>query len=127
MNRITTPIRVRALEGAIRVLGRAVDRCIERLLLAGMDAPDIQALYNGDGTVEHPDTAAERLLVLQILQCPGPRSHTELHDAFSNIEPVAIHLALKELEFEDILYVGQEKVWASEALRHLDKLGLIAL
>lgn len=127
MNRITSPIRVRALEGTIRMLGRTVRACIARLLKAGVDAPVIAVLFSGKDTVEHPDTITERLLVLQILQGPGPRSHAELQDALSDVTPSVIRDALEELEFEDILYIGREQVWASPCVRHLDKLDLIAL
>ncbi len=127
MNRITTPFRVRVLEGAMRMLGRAVDACIGRLLEAGVDAPAIAVLFSGEDTVEHRDTVTERLLVLQILQVSGPRSHAELQDALSDVAPSVIRDALEELEFEDILYIGREQVWASSCVRHLDKLDLIAL
>jgi hypothetical protein len=127
MTKITLALRLRILEGTIRMLGRAVDACIERLLEAGMDAPAVQVLYNGDGTAEHRDTTTERLLVLQLLDKQGPRSHTELRDALSDIAPTAIYFALKELEFEDVLYIGREKVWASDTVRHLDKLELIGI
>ena len=84
-------------------------------------------LFSGGDTVEHRDTVTERLLVLQILQVSGPRSHAELQDALSDVEPSVIRDALEELEFEDILYIGHEQVWASSCVRHLDKLDLIAL
>jgi hypothetical protein len=127
MNRIITAIRVRILEGIMRALGRAVDACLGRLLLAGVDAPAIVVLFDGDDTVEHPDLAIERLLVFQILDRPGPRSHAELQHALSDLEPAEIYLALEGLESEDVLYIGREQVWASNTLRHLDKLELISV
>jgi hypothetical protein len=128
MDRIISLIRVRVLERTMRLLGQAVEACTTGLLQTGMDAPAIFVLFNGgDATVQHPDTATERLLVLQLLERPAPRSHTELRDALADIEPWAINLALKELEFEDVLYIGRDHVWASDTVRHLDKLGLIAL
>ena len=127
MNRITSPFRVRALEGIMRMLSRAVDACIGRLLEAGVDAPAIAVLFSGDETFEHPDAVTERLLVLQLLEQPGPRSHIELREALSDIVPCVIRAALEELESEDILYIGREQVWATPCVRHLDRLELIAL
>jgi hypothetical protein len=127
MNRITRPFRVRVLEVIMRMLGRAVDACIGRLLVAGVDAPEIAVLFSGDETFEHPDTVTERLLVIQILEQPGPRSHAELRDALSDLTPGVIYAALEELESEDILYIGREQVWATPCVRHLDRLDLIAL
>ena len=126
MNKITTPFRIRVLEGIMRMLGRAVDACIGRLLEAGVDAPAIAVLFSGDETFEHPDTVAERLLVLQLLEQPGPRSHTNYRtrSAMSRRRDCA---ALEELESEDVLYIGREQVWATPCVRHLDRLGLIAL
>lgn len=111
----------------MRILGHAVDACIGRLLEAGVDAPAIAVLFSGNETVEHPDTTTERLLVLQILEQPGPRSHAELQDALGDIAPSVIRAALEELEFEDILYIGREQTWATPCAHHLDRLGLIAL
>jgi hypothetical protein len=85
----------------MRMLGRAVDACVGRLLVAGVDSPAIAVLFSGDETFEHPDTATERLLVLQLLEQPGPRSHAELQDALSDIAPGVIYAALEEPRHPD--------------------------
>jgi hypothetical protein len=127
MNRITDPIRVRALEWTLRALGHAVMMCARRLLDAGLSVPDIALTFMSEVSVEHPDTTTERLLILQTLQRPGPRSRTELEIALSDIEPLAISDALDALEAEGILYIAREQVWASGCVKHLDKLGLITI
>jgi hypothetical protein len=127
MTTITNPIRVRVLEGIMRMLGRAVAACARRLLDAGVSIPDIALMFLSEGTVEHPDILTERLLVLQILEQQEPRSHADLENALGDIRPSAIRAALCALEAEGVLYVGRELVWVSGCVRHLDSLGLISL
>lgn len=127
MNGTIDPLRVEELEGTMRMLGRAAGVCAQRLLDAGVSPPEIAAMFEGVDAFEHTDLLTERLLVLQILEQPGPRSHRELQDALSDVEPSAISDALEALEAEDALYIGAEQVWASRLVRHLDRLGLIAI
>lgn len=123
----TNPVRVRVLEGTMRMLSRAVAICARRLLDAGVSIPDIALTFLSEGTAAHPDIATERLLVLQILEQQEPRSHAELEIALSDIKPPAIRAALCALEAEGVLYVGRELVWASGCVRHLDSLGPISV
>jgi hypothetical protein len=123
----TNPVRVRVLEGAMRMLGCAVAACARRLLNAGVSIPDIALMFLSEGTAEHPDIVTERLLVLQILDQREPQSHAELENALGHIKPLVIRAALYALEAEGVLYVGHELVWASGCTRHLDNLGLIAI
>lgn len=123
----TNPVRVRVLEGIMRMLGPAVAVCARRLLNAGVGIPDIALMFLSEGIVEHPDTVTERLLVLQILEQPEPQSHADLQNALGDIRPLAICAALYALEAEGVLYVGHELVWASGCARHLDNLGLLAI
>jgi hypothetical protein len=123
----TNPVRVRVLEGIMRMLGRAVAACARRLLNAGVSIPDIALMFLSEGTAAHPDLTTERLLVLQILEQPEPRSHAELEIALGHIKPLAIRAALYALEAEGVLYVGHQQVSASSCVRHLDNLGLVAI
>lgn len=84
-------------------------------------------MFLSEGTAAHPDIITERLLVLQILEQQEPRSHAELEIALSDIKPLAICAALYALEAEGVLYVSREQVSASSCVRHLDRLGLIAI
>lgn len=127
MNKITRPIRVRALEGIVRILGRLLAACARALNVAGVSPPDVDAMFRGGVAVEHRDAVTERLLVLQVLERPGPRSRAELEVALSDVEPSAIGDALEALEAEDILYTAGEQVWACRCVRHLEQLGLIAI
>lgn len=127
MHRITTLIRVRALEGTVWILDRTLASCVRRLDVADANPPDIDALLQGERTVEHADTATERLLVLQVLERPGPRSRAELEIALSDIKPLAICEALRALEAEGVLYTLGEQVLASGCAQHLDRLGFISL
>jgi hypothetical protein len=127
MNRITSPIRRRVLEWAIRTLGRAIAASVRGLLATGVSPTDINAMFRGRVAMEHADTVTEHLLVLQVLEHPGARSRAELEIALGDIEPLAISDALTALEAEDVIFTCGEQVWASRCVRHLDQLGLIAL
>lgn len=127
MKTIIKPIRVRALEGTIRVLGRVLAACARALHVAGVSRQDIDALLHGGVTIEHPDTFTERLLVLQILDLPRPCSRAELEIELSDIAPLAIGNALEALEAEDVLRIAGEHVWACRSTQHLDDLELIAI
>jgi hypothetical protein len=127
MNRITSPFRVRALEGTVRILDRVLAACTRALHAAGVSPPDVHAIFRGGVAVEHRDTVTERLLVLQILERPGPCSRAQLEVALGDVEPLAISNALEALEAEDILYTAGEQVWACRCVRHLEQLGLIAI
>jgi hypothetical protein len=84
MSRITRPIRVRALEGTVRMLGRVLAACARALHAAGVSPPDIDAMFRGGVRVEHRDAVIERLLVLQVLERPGSRSRAELEVALGD-------------------------------------------
>jgi hypothetical protein len=127
MNSIATSLRVRALEGTVRVLGRVLAACVRDLHAAGVSRQDIDAPLHGRVTIEHPDTFTERLLVLQILDSPGPCSRAELESELSDIAPLTIGHALEALEAEDVLRIAGEHVWACRSARHLDDLGFIAI
>jgi hypothetical protein len=127
MNRIIRPIRVRALEGTVRMLGRVLAACARALHAAGVSPPDIDAMFRGRVAVEHTDTVIERLLVLQVLERPGPRSRAELEVTLGDVEPLAISDALTALEAEGVLYTGGEQVWASRCVRYLDERGFIGV
>jgi DNA-binding transcriptional ArsR family regulator len=71
--------------------------------------------------------AIERPLVLQVLEGREPRLRSELETALGDVEPSAIGDALEALEAEGVLCISREQVWASRCIRHLDKLGLIAI
>jgi hypothetical protein len=127
MDRITTPIRVRALEETVWILDRVLAACVRRLDIADATPPDIDAMLRGERAVEHADTATERLIVLQILERPGPRSRAELEIALRDVEPLSICEALRALEAEGVLYTYGEHVLASGCVQHLDRLGFISL
>ena len=82
---------------------------------------------NPDRTVEHPDTVTERLIAVQVLEIREPRSRSEIEIALGDIEPMAIGDAIDALEAEGVLHVDREQLSASRCVRHLDRLGLIAL
>jgi hypothetical protein len=125
MHRITTLIRVPALERTVWILDRTLAACVRHLDVADANPPD--ALLQGERTVEHADTATERLIVLQVLERSGQRSRAELEIALSDIEPLAICEALRALEAEAVLYTLGEQVLASGCVQHLDRLGFISL
>lgn len=127
MNRITRPIRVRALEGTVRILRRVLAACARGLHATGVSPPDVDVMFRGGVTVEHTDTVIERALVLQVLDRPGPCSRAELEVALGDVEPLAINDALRALEAEGILYAADEQVSACRCVRHLDELGLIGV
>jgi hypothetical protein len=127
MNTITNPFRVRVLKGTMRILGRAVTECAQRLHNAGVSIPDIALMFLSESQAAHPDIVTERLLVLQILEQQEPRTHAELEIALGDIKPLAIRAALHALEAEGVLYVGREQVSASSCVRHLDSLGLVTV
>ena len=127
MDRTTTPIRVRALEGAVWILDRTLAACVRRLPATGAHPPDMAALLRDDVAVEHPYAATERLLVFQVLERPAVRSRAELEIALSDIEPLSICEALRALEAEGVLYTYGEQVLASGCVQYLDKLGFISL
>ncbi len=76
---------------------------------------------------KHTDTRTERLVLLQVLERPGACSRAELEVALSDVQPSAISAALDALEAEGVLYVSREQVRASRCVRHVDRLGLIAV
>jgi hypothetical protein len=127
MNRIIRPVRVRALEGTVRILGRVLAACARGLHAAGVSPPDVDAMFRGRFAVEHTDTVTERALVLRVLDRPGPCSRAELEVALGDVEPLAISDALRALEAEGVLYAAGEQVWAYRCVRHLDELGLIGV
>jgi hypothetical protein len=127
MNRITRPIRVRVLEEAVRMLGLVLAACARALHAAGVSPQNVDAMFRGVVTIEHRDTVIERLLVLQVLERPGPRSRAELEVVLSDVEPLTISHALRGLEAEGVLYTGGEQVWASRCARYLDELGFIGV
>jgi hypothetical protein len=127
MSRITRPIRVRALEETVRILGRVLAACARALHAAGVSPPDVDVMFRGGITVEHTDTVTERSLVLQVLDRPGPCSRAELEVALGDVEPLASSDALRGLEAEGVLYTGGEQVWASRCARYLDELGFIGV
>jgi hypothetical protein len=127
MKTIIKPIRVRALEGTVRVIGRVLAACARALPAVGVSRQDIDAVLHDGVAIEHPDTFTERLLVLQILDSPGPRSRAELEIELSDIAPLTIGHALEALEAEDVLRIAGEHVWACRSARHLDDLGFIAI
>jgi hypothetical protein len=108
MNTITSPIRSRVSEWAIRTLGRAIRASGRGLLAAGMSPTDINATLLNSVAVEHPDLATERLLVLQILEQPGLRSRCELEIALGDVEPVTASDAFSALEAEGVLHTSGE-------------------
>jgi hypothetical protein len=127
MNSIATSLRVRALEATLRVLGRVLVACARVLHAAGVSREDFDVIVHDGVTIEHPDTFTERLLVLQILDSPGPCSRAELESELSDIAPLTIGHALEALEAEDVLRIAGEQVWACRSARHLDDLELIAI
>jgi hypothetical protein len=127
MHRITRPIRVRALEGTVRILGRVLAACARALHAAGVSPPDVDVMFQGGITVEHTDTLTERALVLQVLDRPGSRSRAELDVVLSDVEPLAVSDALTALEAEGVIFTCGELAWASQCVRHLDKLGFISV
>lgn len=127
MNSTTNIIRLRALAGTMRLLGRAVNACARSLLRVGVSPPEIAAMFEGEAAVEHVDVHAERALVLQVLDEPGPCSRADLEAALDDIEPSTVDDALRALEAVDILYIGPEQVWASRCVRRIDDLGLIGI
>ena len=128
MTTITCPLGTRVSKWAIRTLGGAIMTSTRCLLAAGVSPMDINAIFRGSLPDGHPDTATERLLVLQILEQPQQRrSRAELEVALSDIEPLAISNALSCLEAEDVVFACGEQVWASPCVRHLDKLRFISV
>jgi hypothetical protein len=127
MNTITSPIRTRLSECAIRTLARVIAACARGLLAAGMSPTDINATLLNSVAVEHPDLATERLLVLQVLERPGLRSRCELEIALGDIEPFRSSDAFSALEAEGVLHTSGEQVWASRCVRHLDALGFVSV
>jgi hypothetical protein len=76
---------------------------------------------------KHTDTGTERVVLLQVLERPEACSRTELEVALSDVEPSVIGTALDALVVEGVLYVDREQLRASRCVRHLDRLGLIAV
>jgi hypothetical protein len=125
---MTDRITRSVLEWIMQMLGRAVVLCARGLLRAGVSPLDIDAKFQGGGTVEHPDIRTERALVFQVLEHEDLRSRAELLDVLGDIDPQVINDALGALEVEGIVFVGVEgQVWASRCIRHLDRLGLIGV
>lgn len=127
MSRITSLIRARTSAWVVRTLGRAINLSGRGLLAVGMSPADVSATLPHSATVEHPDLATERLLVLQVLERPGLRSRCELEIALGDIEPVRASDAFSALEAESVLHTSGEHVWASRCVRHLDTLGFISV
>jgi hypothetical protein len=127
MKTIIKPIRASALKGIVRVIGCMLAAWARALQAAGVSRQDIDALLHDGAAVEHPDTFTERLLVLQILESPEPRSRAELESELSDIAPSTIGHALEALEAEDVLRSAGKHVWARRSTRHLDDLELIAI
>jgi hypothetical protein len=76
---------------------------------------------------KHTDTGTERVVLLQVLERPEACSRAELEVALDDVAPSAIGTALDALAVEGVLYVGREQVRASRCVRHVDRLGLIAV
>lgn len=97
MKRVTAAIRMRALRGAILMLGRSMTACSRGLLKASASLPNIDVLAEDRIVVQNPNVAVERLLVLQLLDRQIPCSRSELEAALKTIEPLAVNDALSAL------------------------------
>jgi hypothetical protein len=127
MKRVTAAIRVRALRGAVLILGRAMTACSRGLLKASASLPNTDVLAEERITVQDPYAAIERLLVLQLLERQIPCSRSDLEAALNTIEPLVVNDALRALFEKDVVYIYREQVWATQCLLRLDELDLITI
>jgi hypothetical protein len=127
MKRVTAAIRVRALRGAVLMLGRAMTACSRGLLKASASLPNTDVLAEERIPVRDPYAVIERLLVLQLLERQIPCLRSDLETALNTIEPLAVNDALRALFEQDVVYIYREQVWATQCLLRLDELDLITI